>query len=68
MIFFAIGFQVKNRGMLPHDRNTLPHDRERSSTSRALLGLTVVVSLGRSRAIIMIVTMLTVNHHDRDIL
>ena len=52
--------------MLPHDRDTLPHNRERSSTSRALLGLTVVDSLGRSRAILTIVTMLTVDHHDRD--
>ena len=66
MIFFEIRFQVKSRGMLPHDRDTLSHDRERSFTSRALLGLTVVDSLGRSRAILMIVIMLTVDHHDRD--
>ena len=73
MIFFEICFLVKNREMLPHDRDTLPHDREKSFTSRALLGLTVVDNLGRSQAIIMtmtscltIVTMLTVDHHDRD--
>ena len=66
MIFFEIGLQVESRGMLPHDRDTLPHDRERSLMSRALLDLTVVDSLGRSRVILTIVTMLTVDHHDRD--
>ena len=73
MIFFEIGLQVKNRGMLPHDRDTLPHDREKSFTSRALLGLTVLDNLVCSRSHITtvtscltIVTMLTINHHERD--
>ena len=49
------------------------HDRDRSSTSRALLGLTVLDNLVCSQSHITtvtsyltIVTMLTINHHDRD--
>ena len=68
-----IRVQVKNRGMLPHDRNIDHHDRDRSSTSRALLGLTLLDSLVCSRSLITIVTscftivtMLTVDYHDRD--
>ena len=56
MIFFVFDFQVKNRGMLPHDRDTMHHDRERSSMSRALLGLIVLDSLGHSRSFLTIMT------------
>ena len=43
---FLVNFVFeKNRGMLAHDRDIVYHDRERSSTSRALLGLTVLNSL-----------------------
>ena len=73
MIFLQFRFQLKNRGMLPHDRDIMHHDRDRSSTSRALLGLTVCEILGHSRAILTIVTscltivtMLTIPPHDRD--
>ena len=73
MSFLQIDFFSENRGMLPHDRDIAYHDREWSSTSRALLSLTVWKRLGRSRAtsrswplIITIVTMITINHHDRD--
>ena len=59
--------------MLPHDRDIAYHDREWSSTSRALLSLTVRKILVCSRASITIVimlittvTVLTINHHDRD--
>ena len=59
--------------MLPHDRDIAYHDREWSSTSRALLSLTVRKILVCSRADITtviscltIVTMITSNHHDRD--
>ena len=68
-----ICFQVKNRGMHPHDRDIIHHDHDRSSTSRALLGLTVLDNLVCSRFHIMtvisyitIVTVLTIDHHDRD--
>ena len=59
--------------MLPHDRDIAYHDRDMPSTSRALLSLTVRKILVCSRVSIMIVTMLitivtvlTINHHDRD--
>ena len=59
--------------MLPRDRDIVYHDRERSSTSRALLGLTVLDNLVCSRShittvisYITIVTVLTIDHHDRD--
>ena len=59
--------------MLPHDRDIVYHDRERSSTSRALLGLTVLDSLVCSRSHITTVTscltivnVLTIDHNDRD--
>ena len=73
MIFFENFAFKKNRGMLPHDRDIIHHDHDRSSTSRALLGLIVLDSLVCSRSLITtvtsclkIVTMLTVDHHDRD--
>ena len=80
MIFFEIRFQVKNRGMLPHDRDIMHHDRDRSFTSRALLGLIVLDSLVCSRSLITTVTscltivtvceagsgLLTTVAHDRD--
>ena len=52
--------------MLPHDRDIIYQDRDRSSKSRALLGLTVLDNLVCSRSHITIVTMLTIDHHDRD--
>ena len=59
--------------MLPHDRDIVYHDRERSFTSRALLGLTVLDNLVCSWSHITTVTLflttvtvLTINHHDRD--
>ena len=68
-----IHFQVKNRGMLPHDRDIMHHDHDRSSTSRALLGLTVLDSLVCSWSHITTVIshittvmVLTIDHHDRD--
>ena len=73
MIFFENFVFKKNRGMLPHDRDIVSHDRERSSTSRALLGLIVLDILVCSRSLITIVTscltivtVLTIDHHDRD--
>ena len=73
MIFFENFIFKKNKGMLPHDRDIMHHDRDGSSTSRALLGLTVLNNLVFSRSYITtvtsyltIVTMLTINHHDRD--
>ena len=56
MIFLAFSFSSESRGMLPHDRDIMHHDRDRSSTSRALLGLTVLDSLGCSRSLITTVT------------
>ena len=48
---FSLKFHFwENRGMLPHDRDIVYHDRERSSTSRALLGLTVLDNLVCSRS------------------
>ena len=71
---FSLKFHFwENRGMLPHDRDITYHYRDRSSMSRAPLGLTVLDSLVCSRSHITtvtscltIVTMLTINHHDRD--
>ena len=73
MIFLQKFRFWENRGMLPHDRDIVYHDRERSFTSRALLGLTVLDNLVCSRShittvisYITIVTVLTIDHHDRD--
>ena len=71
---FLVNFVFeKNREMLPHDRDIVYHDCERSSTSRALLGLTVLDILVCSRShittvisYIMTVMVLTINHHDHD--
>ena len=73
MIFLTFSFSSESKGMLTHDRDIMYHDRDRYSTSRALLGLTVLDSLVCSRSLITtvtscltIVTVLTIDHHDRD--
>ena len=75
MSFLQIDFFSENRGMLPHDRDITYHNHDGSSTSRALLGLTVLDNLVCSRSHITTVTschhdrdLLTIIHHDRDCL